>query len=209
MQPLWHHLIRSRSFWLAFLSASTNLSKCPTLAADARQNSDGQPYCSVDLSFFSPSGHLLAVKVSDGEHALELGDPDLIGITEIARWDSHFMPDLLRFDEFESLARALAESAQPLWAVQLLLAPYVPVTEECADAYRAMLRGCLTATGSFSEAEVDYVIERVRVRPDFRWVRDASSGWLPEGQNVHSFRRASSKADFATFRALLAAVGHA
>jgi hypothetical protein len=194
---------------LAFLSASTNLSGCPILAADARQNSSGQPYCSVDLSFFSPSGHLLALKISDGEHALRLGDPDLVGITEIARWDSHFMPDLLRFEEFESLARALAERAQPLWAVQLLLAPYVPVTAQYADAYRAMLRECLTATGAFTEAEVDYVVARVRVRAELRWVRDASLGWQPEGQNVHSLRSASSKVDFAAFRALLAAVGHA
>jgi hypothetical protein len=116
---------------------------------------------------------------------------------------------LLRFDEFESLTRAMAEDVQPLWAIQLLPAPYVPVIEECADAYRAMYRGCLAATRTFSGDEAGYLVSQVRVRQNFRWVDDPSLSWVPEGENVTSLRRKSSDFDFATFRSLLAAVGHA
>jgi hypothetical protein len=91
----------------------------------------------------------------------------------------------------------------------LLFAPYVPVIEECADAFRSIFRGCLEATNAFSEDEVNYLLGRVRLRQDFRWVRDPSFGWVPEGQHVHSLRRPTTDINVAAFRSLLAAVGHA
>lgn len=201
MMSLWVEFVRSRRFWLNYLKAGVDLSRSPSLSADAHSPTD-EPSCGATVCYSLPSlpddFYLLRLEINDGEHRLFLygsewpDDKPRTFDLQLGNMDCHQMSDAFRWEEFQSLMPKISRrNGGPSWAHELLLSFYVAVTEECADQCLALQRRCLTESGLFTEDEVEYIIaynRRVAVRKDFRWVHQERIGWVAEGKNAYSVR---------------------
>jgi hypothetical protein len=168
-----------------------------------------QPECGAKLIFHFPPGYSLWLDVLPWQHELTLSYPDCGPPRTIGIMDPHQMSDLFRWEEFLAITQCLARRAEPAWADELLLSPYVAVTEDCAGSYLTRLRWCLSESRLFTESEAEHVVAYARaiVRRDFRWIEDPALGWVAEGEDAYSLRQAGGDFDFAAFRGFLRAVG--
>jgi hypothetical protein len=209
VQSLWEIFVSSRTFWLAYVSAGTDLSLSASLRNDAKKLW-AEPLCGGRVTFGLPGDFLLIFEISGGEHTLQLCGPDMENAMTVGTMDCHQMSDVFRWEEFVSVSKAVSSCVQPAWAVDLLLSYYVAVTADCAAEHSALLRRCLTAAEVFNGTEVDHIVrysERVALRKDFRWIADAERGWVAEGRDAYCMRHTRGKFDFSTFRAFLGAAG--
>jgi len=209
MQTLWSELVRSRAFWVSYISAGVDFADCPTLLADNRLLWS-EPDCGVLLTFGFPDSHQLRLHISLGEHRLEHLDTDDDTPQLVGTMDGHQMSDLFQWGEFRAVTRHLARAFGPAWAIELLLSFYVAVTADCAEEHAAVLRRSLEASGVFSGPEIDHILaysRRVAVRQDFRWLYTAGLGWAAEGRNAYCMRHPRCDFDFARFGRFLAVAG--
>src|SRR5262245_13869104 len=134
MFPMWHDLVGSRSFWLSYISAGVELTRCPSLHKDHLQL-ERWPSCGVVLTFLLPDPYMFRLQVDVGEHRLELSSPDVDDFMLIGTMDCHQMSDVFRWGEFEAVIAGLKENAGPVWAHELLIGFYVAVTKDCAHQH--------------------------------------------------------------------------
>ncbi len=208
MLSLWGEFVRSRAFWLSYVSAGVDFVGCSTLMADKRLLW-GEPYCGATLAFAFPGSHTLRLDISAGEHRLEHRDADHDEPQLVGTMDCHQMSDLFRWDEFRAVTWHLAKSSGPAWAHELLFGFYVAVTADCAEEHGAVLRRSLEASELFSGPEVDHILaytRRVAVRQDFRWLDTPGLGWVAEGRNAYCMRHTRGAFDFARFGRFVAAL---
>src|SRR5438309_1329618 len=116
MRSLWAEFVRSRAFWMGYVSAGVDFTGCPTLLADS-STLHTDPYCGATLTFGFPGPHILRLTVSAGEHQLEHLDDDYDSPQLVGTMDCHQMSDLFRWDEFRAVTRHLGKSCGPAWAV--------------------------------------------------------------------------------------------
>src|SRR5262249_46249056 len=128
MFPTWDELVRSRRFWLSYISAGVEISKCPTLRSEPL-GVDKFPICGVILSFMLPDSFVLRLEVPGGEHRILLSSPDVDELMLLGTMDSHQMSDLFRWEEFKAVIQGMEQNSGPTWAHELLLGFYVAVTE--------------------------------------------------------------------------------
>ena len=124
--------------------------------------------------------------------------------------DANGMWDILRWDEVQLLGAALECRTVPRWAIDLLLLPYVALTEDVVEPCAARLSECLRSCGAFDVDECDGIglAYRSTVRIYARWRLDANAGgWVFEGPSAYSIRRVPAGRDnefpFDTWRRLL------
>lgn len=211
MKSLWEELIRTRAFWLAYVSAGVEFTGCKTLAEDERA-SRVAPYSGARFIFPFPNSDMLMLDISEGHHSLELYRPFPSKRLDIGRMDCHQMSDAFRWDEFQALMTCLAKEVQPTWAIQLLFCFYVAVTEDIAGEYLALLEQCLGDSEIFSANEIQHILNYTRtvaIRKDFQWIKDSQRGWAAEGRDAYCMRHVCGGFDFDTFNTFIAAVGHA
>jgi hypothetical protein len=210
MRTLWTDLVRSRAFWVSYVSAGVGFAGCPSLLADSQALSD-EPYCGASVTFGFPDLHMLRLDISAGEHQLEHLDDHYDSPQEVGRMDCHQMSDLFRWDEFQAVTRHLTKSCGLAWAVELLFSFYVAVTPDIADEHAALLRRCLEASEVFTGPEIEHILahtRRVVVRQDFRWIETPGLGWVAEGRDAYSMRsNIGDEFDFARFGRFLTALG--
>ena len=136
-QTLWADFVRSRAFWVSYISAAVDFARCPSLLADS-QALNREPYSGASLTFGFPDYHMLRLDISAGEHQLDHLDDNYDGPQEVGRMDCHQMSDLFRWDEFQAVTRHLATQCEPAWAVELLFSFYVAVIPEIAEEHAAL-----------------------------------------------------------------------
>jgi hypothetical protein len=201
-------LVRSRAFWLSYVSAGVDFSRCASLLADSKLLRGG-PNCGAMLTFEFPDSHRLRLSVLAGEHRLKHLDADHKKPQLIGTMDCHQMSDLFRWDEYRAVTRHLAKSSEPAWAHELLFSFYVAVTADCADEHAAVLQRSLESADVFSSPEIIYILAYTRrkaVRKNFQWNNVPILGWVAEGKNAYSMRHTRGGFDFARFGRFLEAL---
>jgi hypothetical protein len=160
---------------------------------------------SVELRF-SVGTMGLVFRIEDGEHQFFLEDVEW---HRLGHFDANGMWDVLRWDEVQLLGTALKAETVPHWAIDLLLLPYVALTEDVVEPCAARMLECLRSCGAFGLEECDAIglAYRNTVRIDARWRLDADWGWVFEGPSAYSTRRVPSDRDaefpFESWRRLL------
>jgi hypothetical protein len=208
MFPLWDDLVRSRGFWLGYISAGVETARCPSLQADQPQLYQW-PFCGVTLTFEVAESHMLRLEIDAGDHRLKLSHPDLDDMMLLGTMDCHQMSDLFRWDEYQALIQSLRKNAGPRWAHELLFSFYVAVTEHCASQHAELLKRCLERSELFSVVEIEFILAYVRrfvVRKDFRWIDTPDLGWVAEGNDAYCVRHPRTEFNFAAFRKFMTAV---
>jgi hypothetical protein len=209
---MWPELIRSRTFWIAYLSACVNFQECESLSADENAALNSQPpKWEVTFTFSFDVVYWLILKVRMGENWLELLHPRVEKRIPLGHIDCHHLKDALRWEEYVAITRSLAQNQTPAWAYELMLLVYVAATKENVDRLAEKMKSCLHASQVFRTEEIDYIATRVHrwIRPDLRWIDTPNLGWVVEGASAYSRRKADQEFNFAAFREFMHALGDA
>ena len=134
----------------------------------------------------------------EGVSELFVGDGEDV---VIGRLGHHHVRNILRWDEFEILSRALSG---PRWASELLLLRYVALTPDIADAYVDRLEQSLVASTAFTQTEAKAIVAKQRREVmELEWQLDATvGGWVvPTGKS--STRYAGGSFPFQTWQRII------
>lgn len=201
MSTFFDDIIRSRAFWVDYLSASTSYQGCETLHTWTGTPTLPPllfpifpPHVRLTLQFSLPGVYSLELNAYSHQLSLRRYDPENFDQLEpmlLGMMDAHQMSDVFRWEEFQAIIRRLAERYVPRWALELLLQHYVAITVDCAEQHRALLQDCLQKSQVFTTTEIDYIVgySQSCLRRDFRWRHDPEWGWIAEGRDAWSLRR--------------------